>query len=277
MEDSPKKRRPGPEPVPDNERGASSARRGVLAGIGAALRLAGASLLDLCLPKTCAGCGKTGLSGAGCWCPACLDEAPWITSPLCPLCGRPFMDSAGSPDHLCGECLRSVFKFNSARSAVLHSGIVRDRVHEFKFGGRLEWVPALAELLAVAYTAGGFPAPDLVLPVPLHPRRLKQRGFNQSGLLAREFARKLGLAVSFGMLARRHWTEPQTRLNREQRLKNVRGAFEVRAGGDVAGLRVLLLDDVYTTGSTLSECARALKRKKASEVHALTVTRARPD
>jgi ComF family protein len=119
------------------------------------------------------------------------------------------------------------------------------------------------------------PAPDLVLPVPLHFRRLRERGFNQSGLLAGELARKLRVPVSFDVIVRKNRTLPQTRLNRRERLKNVKGAFELAGARKVRDRRILLVDDVFTTGTTLSECARTLKSKGgASEVHAITVTRA---
>ncbi len=141
----------------------------------------------------------------------------------------------------------------------------------------MEWTPPLVELLETAHAGWGLPAPDLVVPVPLHLKRLKERGFNQSGLLAGEFARKLGVPVSFDNIIRKNRTEPQTRLNRRERLKNVKGAFELSGAKSVRGRRILLVDDVITTGTTLSECARTLKRKGgASEVHAITVTRALP-
>ncbi len=238
------------------------------------INLLGTALLDLCLPAVCAACGKVGIQNEGCWCRKCRDGLPWVMPPLCPQCGRPFLDSPDSIDHLCGECNQSAFHFNSARSAVLHQGIVRDRVHQFKFGGRLERVPPLVELLQVAYLKNSFPAPDLIVPVPLHQTRLKERGFNQSGLLAKEFARRMGMRIAFGILQRKDWTEPQTHLTRKERLKNVKGVFMVPAGVDIKGSRILLLDDVYTTGTTLSECAKTLKRKGVSEVFGLTVTRA---
>ncbi|MHC1728611.1 MAG: double zinc ribbon domain-containing protein [Syntrophobacteraceae bacterium] len=245
--------------------------------IKAGLRLAGFSFLDLCLPGVCAGCGKIENHSEKSWCPDCLNQIAWIASPICPQCGRPYPDAPGSSDHLCGECLQEAFRFDTARSAVFHSGIVRDRVHQFKFGARMEWVPPLVELLEMTYSRSTMPVPDLVVPVPLHSKRLKERGFNQSGLLGKELSRKLGLAVSFDTLRRKKWTDPQTRMNRQERLNNVKGVFELSKDAAVRGRRILLLDDVFTTGSTLSECARTLKKKGASEVHALTVTRAMPD
>jgi ComF family protein len=159
----------------------------------------------------------------------------------------------------------------------LHSGAVRGRVHQFKFEGRMEWLPALVQLLETAYVNWGTESPDVVVPVPLHPKRLRERGFNQSGLLAKEFSRRHGLPVSFDLLIRKKWTEPQTRLNRKERLENVKGAFGLRDASAVPGRRILLIDDVFTTGTTLSECARTLKKGGASEVYVLTVTRALPD
>ncbi|NSW86035.1 MAG: ComF family protein [Syntrophobacteraceae bacterium] len=236
-----------------------------------------ASLLDLVLPMRCAGCRTTWLlSGAGHWCGMCLENLPLVGHPLCPICGRPFLKSPSSSDHHCGECLAGGFPFHTARSAVLHSGVVRERIHELKFGGRVQWVPALCDLLAMAFEKEGTGAVDLVLPVPLHVRRVRQRGFNQSGLLSKCLATRLGLSVRFDVIARKNWTEPQTRLDREQRLKNVRGAFRVEKPSVVRGLRVLLIDDVYTTGTTLGECARVLRRAGATAVHALTVSRAIP-
>lgn len=200
-----------------------------------------------------------------------------ILSPLCPVCGRPFPNSPSSPDHLCGDCAQPSFYFNAARSAVIHVGVVRDRIHQYKFDGKLEWIPPLVELCELTCKAWEMAVPDFLVPVPLHRNRLKERGFNQSGLLARELARKMGWRVSFDVLARRIRTQPQTRLNRGERLKNVRGAFEVTRPSEVRDRRILLIDDVFTTGETLSECARTLKDAGAREVYALTVTRALPD
>jgi ComF family protein len=188
------------------------------------------------------------------------------------------MDSPASPDHLCGDCIERSYRFDSARSAALHKGTVRTRVHEFKFGGQLKWAPCLVDLLETAYAAWGLPPPDFIVPVPLHLKRLSQRGFNQAGVLARELGRKIKTPVLVGVLVRKNQTLPQTRLKRNERLKNVKGAFEIAEDRKVRGRRILLIDDVFTTGTTLSECAKVLKRKGgASEVYALTVTRALPD
>ncbi len=251
--------------------------RPALGSIGSGLRFAGSVLVDLCLPRSCAGCQRIGAHSHSSWCLECWKKIPWAISPLCPRCGRPFTDSPDSPDHLCGECIEPTFHFDTARSAVLHEGIIRTRIHQFKFGAQMEWAPPLVELMEIAYAGWGLPAPDLIVPVPLHPKRLKERGFNQSGLLAGEFARRIKAPVSFDILVRKNQTRPQTRLSRRERLENVKGTFEIPDARRVRGRRILLVDDVFTTGTTLNECAAILKRKgRASEVHAITVTRALP-
>ena len=251
--------------------------RSALGSIRSGVRFAGSVLVELCLPRSCAGCQRIGVQLQRSWCIECWEKIPWVKSPLCPGCGRPFTDSPGSSDHLCGECIESVFHFDAARSAVLHEGIIRARIHQFKFGAQMELTPPLVELLEIAYAGWGPPAPDLIVPVPLHPKRLKERGFNQSGLLAGGFARKIRTPVSFDAIVRKNQTRPQTRLKRGERLKNVKGAFEIPDKKKVRGRRILLVDDVFTTGTTLSECARVLKKKGgASEVRAITVTRALP-
>jgi ComF family protein len=235
--------------------------------------------LELFLPRRCAGCQRTWIhSHLTFWCEACLDELPWLESPICPHCGRPFPKSPSSPDHWCGDCLQGVFLFDSARSAVYHAGVVRKRIHQLKFGAQLHWVPPLAELLMGSIRRDAAAPPvDMVFPVPLHVKRLRQRGFNQAGLLARALGRVLALPVAFDGLVRKCWTEPQTRLNREQRLHNVKDAFQVADVNKVRKRRILIVDDVYTTGTTLNECAKTLKAAGASEVHAVTVSRALPD
>jgi ComF family protein len=174
--------------------------------------------------------------------------------------------------------LQGVFHFDWARSAVLYRGEVRERIHQLKFSRQLYQVPMMVDLLARAVAQGtDWPAFELIVPVPLHSRRLQQRGFNQAGLIARKLGPKLGLPVHLGVLVRRRWTEPQTRLGRTERLHNVKGAFAVTKAAVVRERCVLLVDDVYTTGTTLSEGARVLKAAGAGMVGALTIARALPD
>lgn len=178
------------------------------------------------------------------------------------------------PDHLCGECLLGHYRFDAARSAALYEGPVRRGILQLKFGGRLHWAPALGRLAASRpETRALLERSDAVFPVPMHLRRVRRRGFNQAALIARFAARSCNRPLKVGVLIRSRHTQPQTRLSRRERLRNVRGAFVVVDKEAVRGKAVLLIDDVFTTGTTLSECADALKNAGAVWVGAVTVAR----
>ncbi|MBC7358008.1 MAG: ComF family protein [Desulfacinum sp.] len=244
-----------------------------MAGVGRLLR----RISDWVLPPVCAGCGAVcGDFAAAGWCRPCLDRISLVASPLCPGCGRPFPATEAMPDHLCGECLQGHFHFDRARSAALYEDPVRKGVLELKFHGSLPWAEALAGLILFnPETREILLEADLLVPVPLHTHRLRQRGFNQSSVLAGRLARKTGRKVE-RVLIRHRKTRPQTRLSREERLENVRGAFQAAAPHMVDGKKVVLIDDVFTTGTTLSECARVLKRAGAASIAAVTAARAAP-
>ncbi len=176
-------------------------------------------------------------------------------------------------EFLCGSCRRRAPGFDYARAAARYDGVVREAVHAFKFGGRRALAAPLGDLLVEV--AGGLPTgpPDLLLPVPLHPRREHERGFNQAALLARRVGRSWGCPVREDVLARAVPTQSQTELDAVARRANVRTAFRLRRSAPVAGRHVLLVDDVLTTGATLSECARCLREAGAALVGALTVAR----
>ncbi|MHC1742342.1 MAG: double zinc ribbon domain-containing protein [Syntrophobacteraceae bacterium] len=241
------------------------------------LKALGASLLDLLVPRRCAGCQGTRLeSREGRWCGSCLEQLPWIRSPLCPVCGRPYFDSPSSSDHICGDCLLLPPPFDGARSAALYSGIVRKRIHEVKFGGRLHWIPPLVELLLICWQDWNVAGLDGLVAVPLHVKRVQQRGFNQAALMTELLGKRLSLPVCHDALVRSRWTEPQTRLKREERLKNVAHAFTAGDRSSVRDRTLLLIDDVLTTGTTVAACVDALKGAGASRVYVLTVARSVP-
>ncbi len=161
---------------------------------------------------------------------------------------------------------------DGVQAAVAFEGAVRQAIHELKYGGRAELAPPLAELLVTAWGRGLFPV-DCVMPVPLHPRRIRERGYNQATLIAEVFAQQTHLPILADALVRARMTESQTSLGAFARRKNVEGAFRARSA-PVRGLSILLVDDVCTTGSTLQACADALRESGASQVYALTVARA---
>ena len=209
-----------------------------------------------------------------------LTQIHLVSHPLCTICGRPFPDGSGD-DHTCGVCLARVPRFARACAWAcypreeLEEHPLRQVVQRFKYGRKVSLGKPLGRLLAVGcrdFIQGSHF--DLIIPVPLHPKRLRWRGFNQSGLLARQVSRAYGVPMDPFVLLRKKETLPQTQLSEEERRKNVRGAFALNPARSVDGKSVLLVDDVYTSGATVNECSRTLLRAGAEEVTVLTLARA---
>jgi ComF family protein len=179
-----------------------------------------------------------------------------------------------SEGRLCGGCRLDPPEFSYARAATRYEDVVREALHAFKFRGRRGLAAPLGDLLVDALSEG-LPAgvPDLILPVPLHPRRERERGFNQARLLAGRVGRAWGRPVRADVLARSRATTSQTDLDGVARRANVRGAFRVRRPELIAGRHVVLVDDILTTGATVSECARTLRAAGAATVGVLAVAR----
>ena len=196
-----------------------------------------------------------------------------VGPPLCHICGIPFI-GAGA-DHLCGNCHKHPPPYDAARAAFIYDGHCRTLIHSFKYNNKIHLRRPLALLtgqrLQAFITAR---APDIIIPVPLHVKRLRSRGFNQSVLLGELLAQVWRLPLERQALKRIRWTEPQINLSADKRLDNVKGAFAVSDRFTVAGKRVLLVDDVMTTGSTAKECAAVLKQAGAVDVSVITVARA---
>lgn len=235
------------------------------------LRRLGDGVLGLALPPTCISCG--GVTGvAGGLCGQCWGTMAFITRPYCARTGAPFPYDTGAL--LSAAAAADPPAFDRARAAVLFEGVARHLVHNLKYADRLDLARPMARLMR---QAGGELLADaqMLVPVPLHPFRLWRRRFNQAALLARHIARESGVPVRADLLARTRVTPSQTALSRTQRRANVAGAFAVRrtATSLVAGARVVIVDDVYTTGATLDACARALSRAGAARVDALTFAR----
>jgi ComF family protein len=232
------------------------------------------SLANILFPPMCHLCKEFLFEADGVrLCPECLGKAPPLTSPLCSCCGHPF-SGADSADHLCGHCLTDPPPFSAARSALLYESSTKELIHRFKYGNKVMLRRPLG-LLAASHLdpfAGTFKA-DLIIPVPLHKKRLRERGFNQAILLGEIFSKRWGVALSRNNLRRIKWTEPQVNLGAAERAANVRGAFAIFSDKEVLGKRIFLVDDVYTTGSTAKECSRILMKAGAAEVAVLTVAR----
>lgn len=233
------------------------------------------ALLDILFPPLCH-CCRSFIPGRAeiHLCPGCVAKIRVIGSPLCPVCGMPHARKDGI-DHLCGACMTATRPFERARSALGFDGPVQELIHRFKYGKKAHLSRPLG-LLASRFLEPlkTDAAADLVVPVPLHDRRLRARGFNQAHLIGVVVAKQWGIPLSADNLRRIRWTEPQTCLAATDRERNVRGAFGVVRPERFEGKRLLLVDDVFTTGSTVTECARALKAARAREVSVLTVARA---
>ncbi|MBJ6801221.1 ComF family protein [Geomonas propionica] len=236
-------------------------------------------LLDLLFPPLCHACkGYIPIKGAEetppqpFICADCLGKISFLSSPLCTCCGAPFA-TANGVDHTCGACL-SHPPFHTCRSAAVLAGPLQELIHRFKYGGKMHLANPLG-LLAFQRLeqflgeAGG----ECVVPVPLHRKRLRQRGYNQSQLIGEVLGKKLRVPQVVGNLRRVRWTDPQTGLDAGDRVTNVKGAFAVRDPKALAGKRVLLVDDVFTTGSTLAACVDALRDADVAAVLAVTVAR----
>jgi ComF family protein len=173
---------------------------------------------------------------------------------------------------LCTRCRTAPLQIERIRAVVYFEGALREAIHHLKYKRRTELVRPLGNLMATYWQQHPMPA-DVVVPVPLHATRLRERGYNQAALLARELARQADLAVNEQTLARKRATAPQVELDAKQRRENVHDAF-CCCDGSLAGRRVLLVDDVCTTGATLEACAIALRESGARSVQALTLARA---
>lgn len=235
------------------------------------------ALIDLLLPSFCLACEKPlGPAPELLFCLECLEKIHCIQSPLCPCCGRVYRKAAGG-DHHCGACLARPHHFNVARALFLYEEPVKEVIHRFKYQGKTVCLPSFANfartmLPGLAELEGA----DWILPVPLHPTRLRERGFNQSLLLARAFFPK-DRRISLDLLIRSRPTEPQTSFNGAARRTNLKNAFTVTGPQRIAKKKILLIDDVFTTGTTVNECARVLKKAGASEVVVLTLARVKED
>jgi competence protein ComFC len=218
--------------------------------------------LDLVFPPRCTGCGAVGS-----WiCGSCLSSAPRIPDPVCPKCGHPQREPS-----LCAVCRSITFDFNRARAVYHYEGAIRAAVHKFKYRNLTALAEPLSGLL-LEYLPGSSFQPDAVAAVPLHRKRQQERGYNQSELLARRVAACSNLPYLDGVVVRSRFTHPQVGLGAEERHANVSAAFDP-GKNHVPGGRVLLIDDVYTTGATLSDCARALKAAGAKSVYCLALAR----
>lgn len=239
----------------------------------AALSLWNATL-NLLLPPRCAGTGAV-VDAPGMLSPGFWQELSFIDAPFCGHCGLPFGFQAALGT-LCAACIDFPPVFNRARAAVAYNDASRKLVIDFKYGDRLHAVQTFAPWLLRA-GAEMLENTDIILPVPLHRLRLWQRRYNQSALLGSELAKRAGKSFAPDGLTRLRHTPKQKGLSRKERLGNVKNAFAVNPACAIKGKTVMIVDDVFTSGATLNECARTLKKAGADKVFVLTIARVTRD
>lgn len=230
-------------------------------------------LLDLLFPPACPLCGsESGGRSPYFFCPDCLAGVHPPTSPCCPRCALPYATEEGS-DHLCESCLREAPPFSRVVALGIYEETLRTAVQRFKYEGAIVLDRPLGGLLAAVLERDGAFRPDLLIPVPLHRSRLRERTYNQALLLAGVLGRRWRLTVPARLLVRIRPTLQQQGLKAEVRRQNLKGAFALTR--KLNGERVLLIDDVVTTGATVRECSRVLVEGGAGEVVVAVLGRAR--
>lgn len=231
------------------------------------------AVASLLYPPACAICAAD-IAAREYLCAECDMRARRIVPPFCAKCSEPF-DGAITTVFTCANCVHRTLYFHAAVAAYRSRGVVRRVILDFKYGRQVRLRHLVGRWLFAALEDDrlrGRPF-DMLVPVPLHPARERERGFNQAALLAQLLSARMSIQ-SKPVLERVRYTTTQTAFDRAERMENLHGAFRLRKNADVRNLHVLLIDDVLTTGSTLSECARVLKRAGALSVHAATAARA---
>ncbi|MBI5197416.1 MAG: ComF family protein [Nitrospirae bacterium] len=234
-------------------------------------------LLNLFYPSVCCGCKQwlhPWRRGDLPVCPDCLKKIKRLDGPCCPCCGRPFASESAlrhSPDHLCGRCRKRRPHYDRVFSGWEYEGAMREMIHRFKYRKRL----LLGKKLSRHFIQGlnALPPADGILPVPLHSKRLREREFNQSLVMARVIAKAHRIPLFPDLLIRVRPTPPQVELSHAERIRNMKRAFEIKRGADVRNKQFILVDDVLTSGSTVNECARVLKKAGAEKVYVVTLAR----
>lgn len=231
-------------------------------------------ILNCFLPPRCGKCGKILECDSG-LCSNCIEDIEFIREPYCQKCGQPFefLELHGGK-MLCGNCLKNTRSlFRMSRSAFAYNQSSKSLITDFKFHDKTENAKLLALIMWVAgkdiFEAGV----DIIIPVPLHYARLIKRRYNQSALIGNELSRLSKISIDYTSLRRIKNTRPQVELSGHERQSNVRNVFNVINNKNIVGKRVLLIDDVLTTGATLKECAKTLKKAGAKSVDTLTAGR----
>lgn len=230
------------------------------------------SIGSLLFPPVCVYCGAERPNDDSVACIECSRNILPVERPFCALCGRPAPGLNSGINRFCGKCSSHRPSFDKARFCVYYSSVVRRGILQFKFNSSLYLGEALLGLLSKTFEEHFLSENlDAIIPIPVHKKRLLHRGYNQCAVLAGKLGARFGIPAPTDVLVKTRNTVPQTQLKRKQRMDNIKGSFDVKKPGKVKGKRVLVLDDVFTTGSTVSEAALTLKRHDVEVVQALVL------
>jgi len=232
------------------------------------------AFLAFLYPENCQICqSQRAKADEGYVCEECRRQIAWIEPPFCLRCGLPYEGEITTPFN-CANCRDFTFYFQSARSAVVARGIALDIIHRYKYSRALWFEPLLAGLLVRKAQPALNDGPwHRIVPVPLHSTKLREREFNQAERLAAALSAATGIPLDPHVLKRVKATQTQTELSREERQSNIRNAFAPAGHCDLSGQRIVLIDDVFTTGATTNACARVLSRMGADEICVWTLAR----
>lgn len=229
-------------------------------------------LLNVILPPRCPYCGKI-VTLEHTLCETCFNKIRFISAPHCRVCGTPFENETDARlNVVCAKCATHKHATRYQRSAIVYDDFSKKIILDFKFHGKTQYAPILLKWLLLA-GQDILKDIDLIVPVPLSYRRLFKRGYNQSAILAKMLSRQTGISIDLTGLKKCRHTKPQSLLLGNARLSNVKNAFQVVQNEHIKGKRILLIDDVMTTGATLSECTKVLLKAGALSVDTLTVAR----
>ena len=227
-------------------------------------------VLEILFPGRCPLCRRVLMGKEKYVCADCRGKVPFIKDPYCLRCGRPIRDES---EEYCPQCRKGIWHFDEGRCALRYEGALRDALLDMKFRNHREYIPFFAAAMAKRnrdfLERRKF---DMIVPVPLHPRKKAERGFDQCALIGRELSAQTGIPLRCDILKRVRYTNPQKTLNARERSINLEGAFALNEGTLPPGARVLLIDDILTTGATLNECSRVLKKGGAGEVGFLALS-----
>lgn len=225
-------------------------------------------LAGLLFPRRCPVCHEVVEDAGEPACKICRTRLPYVRAPFCLKCGKPLL---AEEREYCGDCRRKKHMFRQGRAPFVYDPLMRESIARYKYGGRREYASFYAEeILRKCAREAALWKGEVLVPIPLHPSRKRKRGYNQAALLARELSKRCGLPVDEKLLVRTRKTRAQKELNDQERMANLKNAFSVREG-NISYKNIILIDDIYTTGSTVNEAARVLREKGAETVFFLCI------